>query len=60
MKLSEHIKEDYAGNVNAYAEANNYHVTQVKRSLIKGAEIDDKGVFVKLYMKQKQTKLTGE
>ena len=54
MKLTDYIKEHHNGNISAFALANNYHVTQVKRYLAQGAVIKgDEVSFKKVLQKIK-------
>jgi hypothetical protein len=53
MKLTNYIAEHHNGNINAFAVAENYHVTQVKRYLSQGAEIENGRVYFKKYMVKK-------
>ena len=53
MKLNDYITEHHNGNINAFALANNYHVTQVKRYIAQGAVIEDGEVYFKKYMVKK-------
>jgi len=54
MKLSNYIKERHNGNINAFALANNYHVTQVKRYLAQGAVIEGNEVSFKKVLQEKK------
>jgi hypothetical protein len=53
MKLTNYIAVWHNGNINAFAVAENYHVTQVKRYLAQGAEIENGRVYFKKYMVKK-------
>tara|TARA_R110000851_G_scaffold312973_1_gene474397 strand:+ start:75 stop:251 length:177 start_codon:yes stop_codon:yes gene_type:complete len=53
MKLDKHIQTHHSGNINTFALAENYHVTQVKRYLSQGAEIENGRVYFKKYMVKK-------
>jgi hypothetical protein len=53
MKLTNYIAEHHNGNINAFALAESYHVTQVKRYLAQGAEIENGRVYFKKYMVKK-------
>ena len=55
MKLTDHIAENHNGNINAFAVAESYHVTQVKRYLAQGAEIESGRVYFKKYMAKKES-----
>lgn len=56
MKLTNYIAEHHNGNITAFALAENYHVTQVKRYLAQGAEIENGRVHFKKYMAHKEKK----
>ena len=53
MKLTDYIKEHHSSNINAFALAENYHVTQVKRYLAQDADIENGRVYFKKYMVKK-------
>lgn len=55
MKLTDYIKEHHNGNASAFAVANDYHITQVKRYLKKEAFIDANNVpFYTVRMNKKE------
>jgi hypothetical protein len=53
VPLKSFIIDKHNGNINAFAVAENYHVTQVKRYLAQGAEIENGRVYFKKYMVKK-------
>ncbi len=53
MKLSNYIKEHHNGSVKAFADDNNYHVTQVHRFIAQGAYYNGGEPFFKKYLKVK-------
>lgn len=54
MKLIDYIKEHHNGNISAFAKANNYWLTQVKRHLAKGSTIEDGEVSFKKILQEKK------
>tara|TARA_R110000851_G_scaffold90864_4_gene198521 strand:+ start:427 stop:612 length:186 start_codon:yes stop_codon:yes gene_type:complete len=55
MKLNDYIAEHHNDNINAFALAESYHVTQVKRYLSQGADIENGRVYFKKYMIKKES-----
>ena len=53
--LTDRIETHHYGNINAFALAESYHVTQVKRYLAQGADIENGRVYFKKYMIKKES-----
>ena len=57
MKLTDYIKEHYAGNASEYARVAGYHLTQVKRCIDQGGLIDKDGnPYFKKYLSKANKK----
>jgi hypothetical protein len=53
MKLKVFIQEYHDGSVKAFADDNNYHVTQVHRFIAQGAYYNNGKPYFKKYLKVK-------